>query len=394
MTRRQKRFLIGGVVILSLAGGIGLVFHRSTRQALLRAEDFLFRRMQVTRQEDGLYRFFYITNRSPGTFDGDLGERFTNQRADELHFGSYDVEIEPSLGLSSIFNPTKWFRDEEIAVRHERSLSRSELVEQLGSYIRESPHRSLLVIVHGYREQFPSALRKTAFVIHVLDLNSPVLLFDWPGDQGGNPLAAYREAVEIASESGAELAQTLNLVIEEIRPERLWLLANSMGAQVVADAFGLLYQDAEMADPGAELEDVVLTAPDVDLEAFDTRFQREISALTRHLTVYVSSNDRALLASRIVNRGMRRGESTLDTRNVSQDQLEEAIRLAELIEPDSDLIALVDVTPVNRTINFHNFYLESPEVFNDLFLRLVNTETPRHRSLYPYRRETARSTGS
>ncbi|MGB5881211.1 MAG: alpha/beta hydrolase, partial [Thermoanaerobaculia bacterium] len=105
--------------------------------------------------------------------------------------------------------------------------------------------------------------------------------------------------------------------------------------------------------------------------------------LTRHLTVYVSSNDRALLASRIVNRGMRRGESTLDSRDVNQEQLEEAIRLAELIEPDSDLITLVDVTPVNRTINFHNFYLESPEVYDDMFLRFINPETPRTRVLYP-----------
>ena len=383
MTRNKKRLLIAGAVVLFSVLVSGFLFYRSTSQALLRAEDFLFQRMQVTRQENGLHRFYYVTNRGPASPDRSPGERFTNQRVDELRFGSYDVEIEPSLGLSSIFDPSKWFRDEEIAIRDERGLSRSELVEQLQGYIQDSPHQSLLIIVHGYREQFPSALRKTAFVSHVLDLNTPVLLFDWPGDQDGNPLAAYREAVEVAEASGPELAQTLQLVIREIRPERLWLLANSMGAQIVAEAFGLLYQEAEMADPDLEFEDVVLTAPDVDLDEFDSQFRREISALTQDLTVYVSSNDRALLASRLVNRGRRRGESTLNTSDVTQDQLEEAIRLAELIEPDSDLISLVDVTPVNRTINFHNFYLESPEVFNDLFLRLVNTETLQHRSLYP-----------
>ena len=239
--------------------------------------------------------------------------------------------------------------------------------------------------MHGYREQFESALRKTAFVSHVLDINTPVLLFDWPGDQPGTPLVAYRRAVEVAEESGTELARTLEIVLREIEPERVWLLANSMGAQVVADAFGLLYGQEEFADAELELEDVVLTAPDVDLEAFNDQFKTEISALTRHLTVYVSSNDRALLASRIVNRGMRRGESTLDSRDVNQEQLEEAIRLAELIEPGGDQITLVDVTPVNRTINFHNFYLESPEVFNDLFLRLLNPETPSTRVLYPIR---------
>jgi hypothetical protein len=54
----------------------------------------------------------------------------------------------------------------------------------------------------------------------------------------------------------------------------------------------------------------------------------------------------------------------------------------ELIEPGSDLINLVDVTPVNRTRNFHNFSLETPEFFDDLFLRLTNETMPRSRLVY------------
>jgi hypothetical protein len=42
----------------------------------------------------------------------------------------------------------------------------------------------------------------------------------------------------------------------------------------------------------------------------------------------------------------------------------------------------VDVTPVNRTRNFHNFSLETPEFFDDLFLRLINRETPSSRRIY------------
>ncbi len=385
MTRLKRNLVIAAVLLVLVAVGVWLLINLSTRNALLRAEAFLFRRAQVTRLDDGTQRYFYVTNRVPGDSFGRLEQRYRPERDDTIRYGSYDAEFEPTLGLSAVFDPTKWFRNEEVEIRVEQELTRSELVRQLRAYVRESPHRSLLIVVHGYREQFESALRKTAFVSHVLDINTPVLLFDWPGDQPGTPLVAYRRAVEVAEESGTELARTLEIVLREIEPERVWLLANSMGAQVVADAFGLLYGQEEFADEQLELEDVVLTAPDVDLEAFNDQFKTEISALTRHLTVYVSSNDRALLASRIVNRGMRRGESTLDSRDVNQEQLEEAIRLAELIEPDSDQITLVDVTPVNRTINFHNFYLESPEVFNDLFLRLLNPENPHTRVLYPIR---------
>ena len=150
-----------------------------------------------------------------------------------------------------------------------------------------------------------------------------------------------------------------------------------MGAQVVVDAFSHLYQNPQFADAGIEFEDVVLTAPDVSQEEFDNQFKREITSLTRNLTVYVSSNDRALVMSRLVKRDPRRGESTF-----SPDMLEEAARIAELVEPDSELVTLVDVTPVNRTRNFHNFSLETPEFFDDLFLRLTNEQTPFSRPLY------------
>jgi esterase/lipase superfamily enzyme len=261
-------------------------------------------------------------------------------------------------------------------------LDQSEFITQLRQQVQASPLRSILINVNGFRERFPSALRKTAFLSHVLDINSPVLVFDWPGDQGSTP-RGYRRAQRIAGESGTELAQTLGLIIRQVQPDRLWLVANSMGGEVVVHAFSILYQEADLADAETEIEDVVLTAPDVDRDEFDRQFKREIAALTRNLTVYVSSNDRALLISRVINRGRRLGEATLNPRN--PDQFEEAARVLELVEPDSELVTLVDVTPVNRTRNFHNFSLETPEFFDDLFLRLANINTPSNRLIYQVR---------
>jgi hypothetical protein len=56
--------------------------------------------------------------------------------------------------------------------------------------------------------------------------------------------------------------------------------------------------------------------------------------------------------------------------------------VVELTDADSELVTLVDVTPVNRTRNFHNFSLETPEFFDDLYLRLTNVSAPRSRMLY------------
>ncbi len=380
--RRFRRRLLWGTALLAvvlLGGGLWFYFtlFASTDAAIRHAEAFLFRRMTVAQlAEQGTYRFFYVTNRNEGTNDAVLRDRFGREREEQLKFGSFDAKFEPSLGLGMLINPSEWFQNEEIRLSNVRSLEEAAFVEQVRALVRKSPFRALLVVVHGFREAYPTALRRTAFVGHILDIDAPVLVFDWPGNQGSS-LSGYRRAREVATASGAELARTLKLIINDIEPERLWLIANSMGGQVVVDAFSLLYEQTDLANDQTEIEHVVLTAPDVDHEKFDQKFKEQIAALARHLTVYVSSNDRALVMSRIINRARRRGESTL-----SPDQLDEAIRVAELTDPDSDLITLVDVTPVNRTRNFHNFSLETPEFFDDLFLRLTNEQTPRSRLIY------------
>jgi esterase/lipase superfamily enzyme len=383
MTRFKRNFLAAAALVLVIALVLGTFFQVSTNTALVHAEAFRFRRMLVNEQgEGGAYRFFFVTNRRLEDSEGVLEEGYGNERTPGLGFGRFDTEIEPSLGIGMLIDPTDWFRDEEIRLHGVRSLAEDAFIAELREQVQASPYRSLLVSVNGFRERFPSALRKTAFLGHVLDIDTPLLVFDWPGDQGSTP-RGYRRALEVARESGAELAETLALIIREVRPERLWLVANSMGGEVVVSAFTLLTEEADLADLETEIEDVVLTAPDVSHEEFGRRFKDEINALTSNLTVYVSSNDRALLMSRVLNRERRLGESTVNPSN--PDQSEEARKAFELVEPGSDRVTLVDITPVNRTRNFHNFSLETPEFFDDLYLRLVNPETPRSRLQYRVR---------
>ena len=150
--------------------------------------------------------------------------------------------------------------------------------------------------------------------------------------------------------------------------------------QVVVHAFTDLYKNPDYADIEPEIENVVLTAPDVDRNRFNEQFKQEISALSQYLTVYVSSNDRALLMSRLLNRGRRLGESTFSPDNSNEFQT--AYDIYALVEPDEKLVSFVDVTPINRTRNFHNFSLETPEFFDDLYLRLVNDGTVGSRTEY------------
>jgi esterase/lipase superfamily enzyme len=380
MTSRRRLLVYGAVLALVLVTLTAGWFYRSTRQKLERAEAFAFRRMTVARQgEQGVYRFFYATNRRLESGEGTIEERFTNQREEGLRFGAFDTKIQPTLGLGMIVNPTDWFTNEALQVLNVRELDQAALVEGLRQQVAASPHRALLVLVHGYRNSFPASLRMTSLVAHVLDVNAPVMMLDWPGDQGWG-IGGYRRAQGVAADSGAELAQALQLIAAQIQPDKIWLMANSMGAKVVTSAFDTLCEAEEWKDTDTEIEHVVLTAPDVGKQDFNEHFKEEITALARHLSVYVSSNDRALLASRLVNRQRRLGESQLDPGN--PDQFAAAACIADLLEPGSQRISLIDVTPVNRTRNFHNFSLETPEFFDDLYLRLTNSPLPRNRLIY------------
>jgi esterase/lipase superfamily enzyme len=372
------------VAVLLLLGAVGYYgFFRATNEVLQRAESFEFRRMQVARIEgQERYRFFFASNRVAEREEGPLEKRLGAARQTGLTLGSFDTQIEPTLGLGRWLDASSWFLDEEINILDVRRLEQPDFVAQVRAMVAESPHRGLLVLVHGFRTDFDFALRGTAFLANVLDINAPVMVFDWPGNQGSS-LSGYRRAQQVATSSATELADTLRLIVREIRPERLWLVAHSMGAQVVVDAFSELYRDSDFGDADFEVDDVVLTAPDVDRARFREQFKTELKALARNTTVYVSSNDRALLASRLINRAQRLGESSLSKEEAELlDTVEAAL---ELVEPGSDRVSLVDVTPINRTRNFHNFSLEVPEYFDDIFLRLTNQETPANRVRYQLR---------
>ena len=148
-------------------------------QGLQRAEALSLRRMVVAQLDgQGSYRFFFATNRDEEPGPAPIEERFGTTRAPALAFGSFDVDIEPSLGLGMLINPTEWLQNHEIQLRETRLLEQREFLARLGTVVDRSPGRALLVVVHGFREAFPSALRKTVFLVHVLDLNAAIVLFD------------------------------------------------------------------------------------------------------------------------------------------------------------------------------------------------------------------------
>ncbi|MGB5276950.1 MAG: hypothetical protein WBO73_17075 [Gammaproteobacteria bacterium] len=170
----RTRYIIIIVLLLLVIAGMWLyqALYGSTAEALRRAENFIFTRMTVSQLgEQGATRYFFVTNRKKTGDDEILENRFGSEREPELKFGLYDTRVEPSVGLGMFINPSEWFQTEEIVVNNMKMLQQEDFVTQLRDLVEQSPRRSLLVVIHGFRERFPSALRKTSFVGHILDIN-------------------------------------------------------------------------------------------------------------------------------------------------------------------------------------------------------------------------------
>ena len=222
-----------------------------------------------------------------------------------------------------------------------------------------------MIVVYGYKESFETAALKTAVFAYRVDINTPVLLFDWPGDQGVTP-RGYKKAFRLARQSGPHLGDLIARIGNEIQPEDLWITGNSVGAQIVCDSFSHMMTNPDMADPEHEIRHVILAAPDVGKKEFDTTFAKELDALSDRLAVYTSSDDSALLLSRWIHRDQRLGRDKLK----APKQLEEMEDLLALKAKGAGGISLIDFTRVNRASHGHNYYMESSEYFDDFYQRV------------------------
>lgn len=326
------------------------------------------------------FRFFYSSNRIN---DKEAINNQGHELSKALSFGTFDVKIASYLPIL----PRIWFDTEHMEWLGKHEMPEGAFLSQVKEAVAASPNKSLLIVVWGFRDWFQSAALKTAYTAYVLDINTPVLLFDWPGNQGEG-VRGYRASQAVASQSAPDLGRVVATVMKNTGVKKVWIIGSSLGCQTICESFKWLGTDASLRLGKEKIDHVVLSAPDVSAAAFDEKFAQKIQALARHLTAYVSSNDRALLVSYWVNRSRplgRKAEASVppEDRN-SHYEFEEALELLDLQKGNKE-IGVVDATPINRTRNLHHFFTDSPEFFDDLFRRLLQPENNLSRPLYPVR---------
>jgi esterase/lipase superfamily enzyme len=117
----------------------------------------------------------------------------------------------------------------------------------------------------------------------------------------------------------------------------------------------------EMEHEEKPFHQVVLAAPDIDAEVFRRDLVPALNKTAQRVTLYASSNDHALAASRKLHAYPRAGESGANL----------------VVAPGLDTI---DVSAVDTSLLGHSYYGDNNTIIADLY-RLI------HESLPPERRE-------
>ncbi|HQS09977.1 MAG TPA: alpha/beta hydrolase, partial [Xanthobacteraceae bacterium] len=218
--------------------------------------------------------------------------------------------------------------------------------------------RQALIFIHGYNNRFEDAVFRFAQIVH--DSNAPVtpILFTWPSR---GSLLAYGYDRESASYSRDALEKLLTGLAKDPDVGEISILAHSMGNWVTLEALRqMAIRNGRIAP---KIRNVMLAAPDVDVDIFRTQFS-DFGNPKPNFTIFVSQDDRALQVSRQVwGSAARLGQ-------VNPEQ--EPFRT----EFERDHITVLDLTKLQTDDKLnHGKFAESPEVVQMIGGRLAEGQT-------------------
>lgn len=170
---------------------------------------------------------------------------------------------------------------------------RAQAMANFRRMVHASPHKQVLVFVHGFNNQFEDAVFRFAQFVHDSGAGDVVpVLFTWPSR---GSVFAYGYDHESASYSRDALENGLRMLARDPEVREITVVAHSMGNWVTLEALRqMAIRDGRVAP---KIRDVMLAAPDVDLNLA----REQISTLgpqKPRFSLFTSADDHALALSR------------------------------------------------------------------------------------------------
>ena len=280
------------------------------------------------------------------------GKKFTSERGD-FRFGVARVSIPERHKVGAIERP-KWYLLEfaENPAKHITLLAADTMdlhdFRLKTSGMTQAGIRTAFVFVHGYNVSFKNAALRTAQIAFDLGLKSIPTFYSWPSQDSAPKYTVDEQSVEWTE---PHLQQFLTEFADASSAEEIFVVAHSMGARAATRAVGHLH--SIRPDLSDRFREVILAAPDIDADVF----RRDLlPALTKELntvTLYASSKDKALNASKKVHGNPRAGGAGPEL------VLHEGLETIDASNIDTDFLA-------------HSYFAKTRALLTDLALLINN----------------------
>jgi esterase/lipase superfamily enzyme len=292
---------------------------------------------------------FFVTDRAPSA-DGGL---FYSGARGELSYGISTIGIPPGHVMGQHEEPSllrlQVSADEHkhITLQSVLTLTRNEFADRLSSAVKASEGGKLMIFVHGYNEDFTSVSKQAAQFASDLKFSGPVVLFSWPS-QGS--LTGYTVDETNAEWAQADFTRLMGELLDYVPVQNIYLVGHSMGNRIIGRAMVSLASDRLESDM-LQFREIIMIAPDIDAEVFRTDMVPRLARTGIHITLYASSNDRALLASKAFHGYARAGESG-----------------TSLVVTDG--VETIDASGVSGGLLGHSYFAEDRRIMEDIYALL------------------------
>jgi esterase/lipase superfamily enzyme len=289
-----------------------------------------------------------------------VGEMFSGERGPALNFADIRVSIPPQREVGEVQWPKKLPPDPatDFATVSAERITKEQAVARFRESVADVPGRRVLVFVHGFNNRFEDAVYRFAQIAYDSQADAVPVLFTWPSR---GSLLAYGYDRESTNYSRDALEEVLAALARSPEVGEISILAHSMGNWLTLEA--LRQMAIRNGRIPAKIENVMMAAPDVDVDVFGEMIAR-MGEPRPDFTLFVSQDDRALAVSRKVWGGTARLGAI--------DPDDEPYR-TELSENDIQAIDLTQIDTADST--HHAKFAESPEIVRSIGARLAQGQT-------------------
>lgn len=228
----------------------------------------------------------------------------------DLTYGFCYVTIPKDHVMGEIESPSFWKLEfspdpeKHMVVLNTEKATREDFFEEIAKNIKGNGKSNAFVFVHGFNVTFDEAAKRTAQMAYDLQFDGVPIFFSWPSN---GTLPSYTVDERNIEWAEPDIKAFLADILKNSKADNVYVIGHSMGTRALTRAIATLGSE----DPKAlaKLKGIILAAPDIDAVVFKRDIAPKLLAAKRSVTLYASSNDRALLASKKIHGYQRAGET-------------------------------------------------------------------------------------